>query len=94
MGLDKGIFYGKEHRKPYYDSRRFDMSCRNHGNHGHGPGNECPWCKANRLHNTKVKEEQSADALAHAFDEDTDYCEGCLEQECLNCPFNIDNSQH
>lgn len=56
MSLDKAIFYGKEHRKPYRGSKAFDKSCRNHGNHGHGPGNQCPWCLSNRLHSNKVRE--------------------------------------
>lgn len=38
--LDKGIKYGKEHRKPYTGSKVFDPSCRNHGG--------CPWCEENR----------------------------------------------
>ena len=48
MTLDKSIEHGKEHRKPYYKSQRFDKSCRPHGS--------CPWCAGNRMHNTKVKE--------------------------------------
>ena len=32
MSLDKAIFFGKEHRKPWYDVRAFDPLCRNHGN--------------------------------------------------------------
>lgn len=40
MSLDKAIEHGKEHREPYRKSRRFDSSCRNHGN--------CPWCSRNR----------------------------------------------
>ena len=50
MSLDKAIESGKEHRKQYRGSKRFDKSCRNHGNHGHGPGHECDWCKGNRLY--------------------------------------------
>ena len=42
MSLDKGIKYGKEHRKEYYDSRAVDTTCRSHGS--------CPWCRTNRLH--------------------------------------------
>lgn len=41
MSLEKGIKYGKEHRKQYINSRLFDYSCRNHGS--------CDWCKSNRL---------------------------------------------
>lgn len=42
MSLDKAIQSGKEHRKPYRRSARFDTSCRNHG--------DCSWCVDNRLH--------------------------------------------
>jgi hypothetical protein len=40
MSLEKGIYHGKEKRKPYYDSRRFDWSCKQHGG--------CAWCYSNR----------------------------------------------
>lgn len=46
--LDKAIQHGKEKRKPYYHSGRFDRSCRPHGG--------CPWCERNREHATKVRE--------------------------------------
>lgn len=45
MSLDKAIKHGKEHRKPYYKSQRFDPSCR--------PGGDCSWCRENRLHKHK-----------------------------------------
>ena len=41
MSLDKSIKHGKERRKPYYGSKRFDCSCRNHGS--------CGYCAGNRL---------------------------------------------
>lgn len=47
--LNKAIEHGKEHRQPYYDSRRFDTSCRNHGS--------CDYCLANRLYRRRVQEE-------------------------------------
>jgi hypothetical protein len=40
MSLDKAIAAGKERRKPYRRSKRFDRSCR--------PGGSCPWCYRNR----------------------------------------------
>jgi len=40
MALDKAIASGKEKRKPYRKSKRFDSSCYNHGS--------CPWCEGNR----------------------------------------------
>lgn len=57
MSLDKAIEHGKEHRKPYYDVKAIDRSCRNHGT--------CGWCKESRLYkhtkrinkmNEKIKE--------------------------------------
>ena len=42
MSLDKGIKYGKEHRKEYYDCRAIDRTCRSHGS--------CPWCRSNRFY--------------------------------------------
>lgn len=40
MSLDKAINSGKEYRKNYFGSKRFDRSCRNHGN--------CGYCENNR----------------------------------------------
>ena len=48
MSMDKAIEHGKEHRKPYRHSGRFDPTCRPHGS--------CPWCKGNREHGAKVRE--------------------------------------
>lgn len=45
MSLDKGIEHGKEKRKPYYGTGRFDPTCRPHG--------DCPWCEGNREHKKK-----------------------------------------
>lgn len=55
MSLDKGIDSGKEHRKKYYDSRRFDSTCRNHGS--------CDHCKHNRLHKFKKGQIDSDEEL-------------------------------
>ena len=41
MSLDKAILHGKERRKQYRDSKRFDASCRNHGG--------CSYCESGRL---------------------------------------------
>lgn len=48
MSLDKAIKHGKEKRKPYYNSKAFDTTCRNHGS--------CGWCEENRLHSRRAKE--------------------------------------
>jgi len=40
MSLEKAIAHGKEKRKPYRGSKRFDCSCRNHGS--------CGYCLSNR----------------------------------------------
>jgi hypothetical protein len=53
MSLDKAIKHGKDHRKPYYGSKRFDASCRCHG--------ACSWCRGGRLHGSRRREE-AADA--------------------------------
>ncbi len=42
MSLDKAVFYGKEHRKPYKGAKAVCQSCRNHG--------DCDYCKRNRLY--------------------------------------------
>jgi hypothetical protein len=47
MSLDKAIESGKEKRKPYYKSGKFDTSCR--------AGGSCPYCKRNRFHKTIIK---------------------------------------
>jgi len=48
MSLEKGIQHGKEHRKPYYKSGRFDPTCR--------PNGGCSYCENNRAHKNKKKE--------------------------------------
>lgn len=55
MGLEKAIISGKEHRKPYRGSKRFDWSCRNN--------NGCPICEGNRLHSSKCREMSSEEQL-------------------------------
>jgi hypothetical protein len=45
MSLNKAITHGKEKRKPYRGSKRFDKSCRNHGG--------CPHCEPGRQHASK-----------------------------------------
>jgi hypothetical protein len=51
MSMDKAISSGKEKRKPYYGSKRFDRSCRNHKG--------CPYCENNRLHSSKKRKLES-----------------------------------
>ena len=41
MSLDKAIAHGKERRREYRGSQRFDRSCRHQGS--------CPYCQNNRL---------------------------------------------
>ena len=53
MALDKGIKFGKEKRKPYYDSRKFDSTCRNHGS--------CSVCESNRTIANKRREVSAAE---------------------------------
>lgn len=56
MSLDKAIASGKEKRKPYYDSRRFDHSCKNHG--------ACSYCAERRQFAFKKDGESSLQELA------------------------------
>ncbi len=44
MSYEKAIKHKKTKRKPYRDSRRFDVNCRNHG--------RCSYCQGNRLYQT------------------------------------------
>lgn len=53
--LDKAIEHGKEKRKPYRRSKRFDRSCRNHGS--------CGYCEGSRTHNDAVKKFDAEDAI-------------------------------
>ena len=57
--LNKAIASGKEHRKPYYGTQRFDRTCRCHGS--------CEWCKANRLYKTIRKEQKMNSKLNEYF---------------------------
>lgn len=50
MALDKAIKSGKEKRKPYRGSARFDKSCR------HGSKDPCPVCQGNRTFKNKRNE--------------------------------------
>lgn len=59
MGLKKAIKHGKEHRKPYYDSRRFDFSCRSHGN--------CSWCNRSRLRYQRLFDIVSQEQIDRLF---------------------------
>jgi hypothetical protein len=66
MSLEKAIEHGKEHRKPYYDSRRFDFHCRNNC--------KCSYCRVNRTHSSRARE-------YHATKESLDWsdCEMAIE---------------
>jgi hypothetical protein len=50
MSLEKAIKHGKERRKPYRGSARFDLTCRPHGG---GHAWQCKWCEGNRLMRAK-----------------------------------------
>jgi hypothetical protein len=49
MSLEQAINHGKERRKPYYKSGRFDKTCRNHGS--------CPYCQKKRTAARRRQEE-------------------------------------
>lgn len=48
MSLDKAILHGKEKRKPYYGTKAFDATCRNHGSDD--------WARNNRQFQQKKSE--------------------------------------
>lgn len=55
MSLEKAIEHGKEKRKPYRKSKRFDRTCRCHGS--------CSWCERNRKHANEIREEAADSEL-------------------------------
>lgn len=61
MSLEKAISAGKEHRKPYRRSGRFDRSCRPHGG--------CPYCKNNRFVSVKRADEKTKDDIADILED-------------------------
>jgi len=79
MSLDKSINHGKEYRKPYFQSGKFDPTCR--------PNGGCPYCRNNRAHKNKKKEcsckEQVDDVyLVDDIDQSIqEYWEHCSEYE-------------
>jgi hypothetical protein len=63
MGLEKAIEHGKEQRRPYYDSRSVDRSCRAHRG--------CSWCEENRRRQwlrQEVAAAQEARSVAELID--------------------------
>jgi hypothetical protein len=59
MSLDKAVEHGKEHRKNFRKSKRFDRTCRNHGS--------CPYCENNRTYSARKKIQQ-ADEKQYFYD--------------------------
>lgn len=53
MSFDKNYQNRKDWRKPYYNAKSFDTSCRNHGS--------CPYCQASIKHKNKKREPISED---------------------------------
>lgn len=60
MSLDKAIQHGKEKRKEYRGSARFDCTCRNHGS--------CSYCRNNRtIRDTRNSERANLKEQANEF---------------------------
>ena len=57
MSLEKAIASGKEHRKRYYRSERFDPTCRPHG--------KCPWCEGRRLNKKRFADKMAREEIRH-----------------------------
>ena len=67
MGLEKAIEHGKEHRKPFGDTKKtrcksIDYQCRNHGS--------CEWCLGNRTYKNKKRELSSVEQLEEFEEEE------------------------
>ncbi len=56
MSFDTAIHYGKEHRRPYRKSARFDATCRH--------GGSCPYCRSNRTHKNELRCIRADEAIA------------------------------
>lgn len=65
MSLDKAITHGKEFRKPYKGSKRYDKSCRNHGG--------CPYCERNRQFKFRDKHPANGEEPVSYEDADSFY---------------------
>ena len=55
MSFDKEYPNRKDWRKPYKGSKRFDVSCRNHGG--------CGWCEGNRRYQYIKELEKAMDMI-------------------------------
>lgn len=64
MSLEKAIKHGKEKRKPYYGSKKFDPACRNHGS--------CAWCEENRKYKDIKREQKAMTQLEELMKENAD----------------------
>ena len=59
MSLDKAVFYGKEHRKPYKGAKAVDHTCRNHGS--------CDYCKRNRMYSVNKALEKTEQMMKEMY---------------------------
>ena len=57
MSLNKAIEHKKEYRKMYFDSRKWDHSCRNHGT--------CSYCYNNRTYSSRKQLTRIEDEMDH-----------------------------
>ena len=64
MSLDKAIEHGHEHRRPYTGAKAIDKTCRNHGG--------CDWCRGNRTHKYKKKEERANREIESFYKQSTE----------------------
>lgn len=51
----------KDRRKPYFDSRAVDKTCKNHGS--------CPWCIGKRVHKVRKKLVALEDQLRDLYED-------------------------
>lgn len=60
MSFDKEYVRRKDWRKPYWDSRAIDATCRSNGS--------CPWCARSRRH--KVKKHGDERSVGDLFEDE------------------------
>lgn len=66
MSFDNHYPNRKDHRRPYYDSKRIDRTCRNHGS--------CKWCEGNRTISSRridVRAKEEEKQVFKDYDQDS-----------------------
>ena len=73
MSFDNYYPNRKDKRKPYYGSKVFDHTCRNH--------KSCGYCRLNRKHNTRKKKYSANEQLKNYYISNNSYFGGYCNEE-------------